>query len=192
MQRLFNRKEVPVARIDTLQSDESIFLFFGRVPSQGGGTLQDIWIGVRYLEQRWLEYMDIAQVVALTDLRPGRHVNVGHTAVTALESLVEDAVILAGNLFRQEVKEMREALEKQKAAHEAKLDQLTRKHHQRIEKVYATRRGLERVLSAQRDSELKQVDAWKRQFNEWYERNRNIDPNVEPQVRLVAVLCGSP
>ena len=190
MQRLFNRKEVPVAKIDTLMSGESIFLFFGRVPSQGGGTLKDIWVGVRYIGLEWLEYMGFEQVVKLTGLHSGRHVNTGTTDTEALKGLVGDAVILAGNLFRKEVREMRDALEEKKAAHEAQLDQLIARHHERIEKVYATRRGIERVLSAQRDSDLKQVDAWKQQFNEWYERNRNIDQNVDPQVRLVAVLCG--
>jgi len=67
---------------------------------------------------------------------------------------------------------------------------LCARHHTRIERRYAQRRGIERVLAAERQKEEATVERWRTEFWDWYERMRKTDEKLHPYCRLIAVLAG--
>ena len=192
MNRLFNRQEVPVARLQgQLRADESIFLFFGRIPNQEGSTLLDSWIGVRFQKEQFQGYMEIDEVLETTVLRPNRHVNTGEGQTDDLQLLVEEAVELAQSRFHAQVKTLTSMVDDQALEESVKLDLLCEKHYARIERKYAQRKGIQQVNEADRQRELETVARWRDEFWDWYERMRKTDEKLHPYCRLVAVLQGS-
>ena len=192
MNRMFQGKEVPVARVQgQFQADESLFLCFGRIPNQEGSTLLDSWIGVHFRESSFLGYMDIDEVLQKAELRPHRHVNAGADSADDLQPLVADAVARAQTRFHAQVQRLTDAIDTQALEEDEKLTQLCERHHARIERKYAQRKGIEQVNRAERQKERDAVKRWRDEFWDWYERMRRTDEKLHPYCRLVAVLRGS-
>ena len=192
MNRLFNRKEVPVAQLQgQLSGEESIFLCFGRIPNQAGSTLLDSWIGVLFRGQEFQRHMEIDEVLKVTELRSNQHVNVGEDQTGDLMQLVEQAVDLAQSRFHAQVENLISAVDGQMLVEAEHLDQLCDRHQVRIELKYAQRKGIQQVIEAERQSELDTVAQWRDEFWDWYERMRRTDEQIHPHCRLVAVLRGS-
>ena len=191
MNRLFNRKEVPVTQLqESLELDESIFLFFGRIPNQGGSTLLDSWIGVHFRDRKFTGYMTIEEVLFKAQLEPESLVNVGIVQVAGLQSMVGNAVEQAQSRFHEQVAELNDEIETQTLEEDEKLVQLCDKHHKRIQRRFAQRGGIERVIEAERQKELDTVENWRKDFWNWYERMRKTDEKLHPHCRLIAVFAG--
>ncbi len=192
MNRLFPRREIPVATLQgTLGANEAIFLCLGRIPNQAGSTLLDTWIGVCFQAGIFTGYMDIEKVLTVAGLQPDRHVNAGDDPVDHLQRLVPAAMEKAQARFHDQVKALRDEIDTQALEESEKLDALCKRHYDRIERKYAQRQGIARVLAAERQKELDQVERWRNEFWDWYERMRQTDANLEPQCRLIVVLQGS-
>lgn len=191
MSRLFSRREVPVAQLQgELETDEVLFLFFGRIPSQAGSTLLDSWIGVCFRDGVYRDCVDMDEVLARTALRPDGHVNAGDTQVDDLQALVVEAVDRAQTRFHEQVASLQGRIDSQTLEESERLDQLCNRHHQRIEERFAGRRGIQQVLVAERQREMDSVQQWHDEFWHWYERMRKTDERLHPHARLIAVLRG--
>ena len=191
MNRLFNRKEVPVARLqDSLEPDESIFLCFGRIPNQEGSTLLDSWIGVHFRSSEFTGYLTIAEVMSKSGLEPDRHINAGNVQVAGFQSMVEEAVELAQYRFHEQVEKLNDEIDTQALEESVKLDDLRDRHHRRIKVQFDQRRGIKRVLAAERQKEMDTVKQWSDDFWSWYERMRKADDKLHPHCRLITVLVG--
>ena len=192
MNRLFNRKEVPVAQLQgQLSAEESIFLCFGRIPNQEGSTLLDSWIGVLFRGREFQRHMEIDEVLKTGELRPNQHVNAGDDQTVDLLPLVEEAVEHAQSRFHAQVEHLINAVDDQALVEAENLDQLCDRHQVRIERKYAQRKGIQQVIQAERQRELDTVAQWRDEFWDWYERMRRTDEKIHPHCRLVAVLKGS-
>lgn len=191
MNRVFNRREVPVAYLDeTLDPNEAIFLFFGRIPNQAGSTLRDSWIGVRYREDEFHGCMTMAEILERAELRPDFHVNEGTASVSHLQVLVEDAVDKAQTRFHEEVQQLREKLDDQALKELANLEKLCRRHEDQIEQWYRRREGIQQVIDAEKQRREDEVQRWRNEFWSWFERMRQIESQLHPHTRLIAVLSG--
>ncbi len=193
MNQLFNRREVPVLLLDDrLAEGESIFLFFGRIPNQAGSTLLDSWIGVHYRNSEFTGCLDIDEVLNLTDLRPDALVNRGDFEVGHLQSRGAQAARRAEERFGQQVQELQDRFDARQLEEQERLDELSKRHLKLIEEWYRRRRGkgIAAVVEAEHHDRKAEVERWKDESWEWYERSQATDARLHPHPRLIAVLTG--
>ena len=85
---------------------------------------------------------------------------------------------------------MNDEIDTQALEEAEKLDDLRDKHHKRIDRQFGQRRGIKRVLAAERQKEVDTVKQWSDDFWSWYERMRKTDDRLHPHCRLITVLVG--
>ena len=71
-------------------------------------------------------------------------------------------------------------------------DELSKRHLKLIEGWYRRRRGkgIAAVVEAEHRDRKAEVERWKDESWEWYERSQATDARLHPHPRLIAVLTG--
>lgn len=182
---LFNRGQAPVIGIpEKLSIDETIFVISGSIPNQKSTPLVDEWFGLAYQDDKYVETIDMHEVIRRTGIRSNNLSNIDvitQDEICAAEKLRGDAVTHAqeflGRKFREYQNRMNPLLDEEVE----KLIALQEKHHEYYRMTFSEQgRKLE--------EKSRGVDKLFEEFISWVTETLTIQDN--PYIRIIAVLTG--
>ena len=182
---LFNRGQAPIIGIpEKLSIDEIIFVISGSIPNQKSTPLVDEWFGLVYQDDKYVETIDMHEVIRRTGIRSNNLSNIDvitQDEICAAEKLRGDAVTHAqeflGRKFREYQNRMNPLLDEEVE----KLIALQEKHHEYYRMTFSEQgRKLE--------EKSRGVDKLFEEFISWVTETLTIQDN--PYIRIIAVLTG--
>ncbi len=181
---LVGRNEAPVIGVKNfMQNNESIFIVEGSMPNERSAALVDDLFGIRYVDGKFVEILDINTVVNKTKINSellANELNVTDEMISVLSGYLEDVVSKAKEKLAESYKKYKEATDPLIDAEVDKLAELEEKH-----KDYQ----LSFFTDERRKSEAeRRVDELFDNFTKWVKETLDIRNN--PYIRILTVLTG--
>lgn len=181
---LIGRGEAPVIGVKNfMQSNESIFIVEGSMPNERSASLVDDMFGVRYVDGKFVEFLDINAVVNKTKINSdllANEQNVTDEMITDLSGLLEDVVFKAKEKLAESYRKYKETTDPLIDAEVDKLAELEEKHRDYQLSLFTDER---RKSEAER-----RVDELFDSFTKWVKETLDIRNN--PYIRIITVLTG--
>ena len=181
---LIGRGEAPVIGVKNfMQSNESIFIVEGSMPNERSAALVDDLFGIRYVDGKFVEFLDINVVVNKTKINSellANEKNVTDEMITALSGQLEDVVAKAKEKLAESYRKYKEATDPLIDAEVDKLAELEEKHRDYQLSLFTDER---RKSEAER-----RVDELFDSFTKWVKETLDIRNN--PYIRIITVLTG--
>lgn len=182
---LFDRGQAPMIGIpEKLSIDETIFVISGSIPNQKSTPLVDEWFGLVFSDGKYVETIDMHEVIRRTGIRSNRFVNIDairEEEICSAEALREEAVSHAREYLREKYQEYQNRINPLLDEEVEKLIALQEKHHQYYQLTFFEQ---ERKLEEKNRS----VDELFERFIAWVTETLTIQDN--PYIRIIAVLTG--
>ncbi len=181
---LIGRGEAPVIGVKNfMQSNESIFIIEGSMPNERSAALVDDMFGVRYVDGKFAEFLDINAVVNKTKINSellANEQNVTDEMISALSEQLEDVVAKAKEKLAESYRMYKESTDPLIDAEVDKLAELEEKHRDYQLSLFTDER---------RKSEAEhRVDELFDSFTKWVKETLDIRNN--PYIRIITVLTG--
>lgn len=181
---LVGRNEAPVIGVKNfMQNNESIFIVEGSMPNERSAALVDDLFGIRYVDGKFVEILDINTVVNKTKINSellANELNVTDEMISVLSGYIEDVVSKAKEKLAESYRKYKEATDPLIDAEVDKLTELEEKH-----KDYQ----LSFFTDERRKSEAeRRVDELFDNFTKWVKETLDIRNN--PYIRILTVLTG--
>lgn len=181
---LIGRGEAPVIGVKYfMQSNESIFIVEGSMPNERSAALVDDMFGVRYVDGKFVEFIDINTVVNKTKINSellANEKNVTDEMISELSQLLEDVVAKAKEKLAESYRKYKEATDPLIDAEIDKLADLEERHRDYQLSLFTDER---------RKSEARRrVDELFDNFTNWVKETLDIRNN--PYIRIITVLTG--
>lgn len=181
---LVGRGEAPVIGVKNfMQSNESIFIVEGSMPNERSAALVDELFGIRYVDGKFVEFLDINAVVNKTKINSellANEQNVTDEMISALSEQLEDVVAKAKEKLAESYHKYKEATDPLIDAEVDKLAELEEKHRDYQLSLFTDER---RKREAER-----RVDELFDSFTKWVKETLDIRNN--PYIRIITVLTG--
>ena len=181
---LIGRGEAPVIGVKNfMQPKESIFIVEGSMPNERSAALVDDMFGVRYVDGKFVEFLDINAVVNKTKINSellANEQNVTDEMISALSELLEDVVAKAKEKLAESYRMYKEATDPLIDAEVDKLAELEERHKDYQLSLFTDER---RKSEAER-----RVDELFGSFTKWVKETLDIRNN--PYIRIITVLTG--
>ncbi|EGC02171.1 DEAD/DEAH box helicase [Ruminococcus albus] len=181
---LIGRGEAPVIGVKNfMQPKESIFIVEGSMPNERSAALVDDLFGVRYVDGKFVEFLDINAVVNKTKINSellANEKNVTDEMITALSGQLEDVVAKAKEKLAESYRKYKEATDPLIDAEVDKLAELEERHKDYQLSLFTDER---RKSEAER-----RVDELFDSFTKWVKETLDIRNN--PYIRIITVLTG--
>ena len=181
---LIGRGEAPVIGVKNfMQSNESIFIVEGSMPNERSAALVDDMFGVRYVDGKFAEFLDINAVVNKTKINSellANEQNVTDEMISALSEQLEDVVAKAKEKLAESYRMYKESADPLIDAEVDKLAELEEKHRDYQLSLFTDER---RKSEAER-----RVDELFDSFTKWVKETLDIRNN--PYIRIITVLTG--
>ncbi len=181
---LIGRGEAPVIGVKNfMRSNESIFIVEGSMPNERSAALVDDLFGIRYVDGKFVEFLDINAVVNKTKINSellANEKNVTDEMITALSGQLEDVVAKAKEKLAESYRKYKEATDPLIDAEVDKLAELEEKHRDYQLSLFTDER---RKREAER-----RVDELFDSFTKWVKETLDIRNN--PYIRIITVLTG--
>lgn len=181
---LIGRGEAPVIGVKIfMQSNESIFIVEGSMPNERSAALVDDMFGVRYVDGKFAEFLDINAVVNKTKINSellANEQNVTDEMISALSEQLEDVVAKAKEKLAESYRMYKESTDPLIDAEVDKLAELEEKHRDYQLSLFTDER---RKSEAER-----RVDELFDSFTKWVKETLDIRNN--PYIRIITVLTG--
>ena len=181
---LVGRGEAPVIGVKNfMQPKESIFIVEGSMPNERSASLVDDMFGVRYVDGKFVEFLDINAVVNKTKINSdllANEQNVTDEMITDLSGLLEDVVSKAKEKLAESYRKYKETTDPLIDAEVNKLAELEEKHRDYQLSLFTDER---RKSEAER-----RVDELFDSFTKWVKETLDIRNN--PYIRIITVLTG--
>lgn len=181
---LIGRGEAPVIGVKNfMQSNESIFIVEGSMPNERSASLVDDMFGVRYVDGKFVEFLDINAVVNKTKINSellANEQNVTDEMISNLSGLIEDVVSKAKEKLAESYQKYKETTDPLIDAEVDKLAELEEKHRDFQLSLFTDER---RKSEAER-----RVDKLFNNFTKWVKETLDIRNN--PYIRIITVLTG--
>lgn len=181
---LIGRGEAPVIGVKNfMQSNESIFIVEGSMPNERSAALVDDMFGVRYVDGKFAEFLDINAVVNKTKINSellANEQNVTDEMISALSEQLEDVVAKAKEKLAESYRMYKESTDPLIDAEVDKLAELEEKHRDYQLSLFTDER---RKSEAER-----RVDELFDSFTKWVKETLDIRNN--PYIRIITVLTG--
>lgn len=182
---LFDRGQAPMIGIpEKLSIDETIFVISGSIPNQKSTPLVDEWFGLVFSDGKYVETIDMHEVIRRTGIRSNKFVNIDairEEEIYSAEALREEAVSHAREYLREKYQEYQNRINPLLDEEVEKLIALQEKHHQYYQLTFFEQ---ERKLEEKNRS----VDELFERFIAWVTETLTIQDN--PYIRIIAVLTG--
>ena len=182
---LFDRGQAPMIGIpEKLSIDETIFVISGSIPNQKSTPLVDEWFGLVFSDGKYVETIDMHEVIRRTGIRSNKFVNIDairEEEICSAEALREEAVSHAREYLREKYQEYQNRINPLLDEEVEKLIALQEKHHQYYQLTFFEQ---ERKLEEKNRS----VDELFERFIAWVTETLTIQDN--PYIRIIAVLTG--
>lgn len=181
---LIGRGEAPVIGVKSfMQSNESIFIVEGSMPNERSAALVDDLFGIRYVDGKFVEFLDINAVVNKTKINSellANEKNVTDEMLLALSGQLEDVVAKAKEKLADSYRKYKEATDPLIDAEVDKLAELEERHKDYQLSLFTDER---RKSEAER-----RVDELFNSFINWVKETLDIRNN--PYIRIITVLTG--
>ena len=181
---LIGRGEAPVIGVKNfMQSNESIFIVEGSMPNERSAALVDDMFGVRYVDGKFAEFLDINAVVNKTKINSellANEQNVTDEMISALSEQLEDVVAKAKEKLAESYRMYKESTDPLIDAEVDKLAELEEKHRDYQLSLFTDER---RKSEAER-----RVDELFVSLTIWVMETLDISNN--PYIRIITVLTG--
>lgn len=181
---LIGRGEAPVIGVKNFMlTNESIFIVEGSMPNERSAALVDDMFGIRYVDGKFVEFLDINAVVNKTKINSellANELNVTDELLSALSEQLEDVVAKAKEKLAESYRKYKEATDPLIDAEVDKLAELEEKHRDYQLSLFDDER---------RKSEAgRRVDELFNNFTEWVKET--LDIRNDPYIRIITVLTG--
>lgn len=181
---LIGRGEAPIIGVKNfMQINESIFIVEGSMPNERSAALVDDMFGVRYVDGKFAEFLDINAVVNKTKINSellANEQNVTDEMISALSEQLEDVVAKAKEKLAESYRMYKESTDPLIDAEVDKLAELEEKHRDFQLSLFTDER---RKSEAER-----RVDELFDSFTKWVKETLDIRNN--PYIRIITVLTG--
>ena len=181
---LIGRGEAPVIGVKNfMQANESIYIVEGSMPNERSAALVDELFGVRYIDGKFVEFLDINNVVSKTKINSeflANEQNVTDEIISVLSRQIEDVVAKAKIKLDESYKKYKEMTDPLIDAEIDKLAELEEKHRDYQLSLFADER---RKSEAER-----RVDDLFDNFTKWVKET--LDMRKDPYIRIISVLVG--
>lgn len=181
---LIGRGEAPIIGVKNfMQINESIFIVEGSMPNERSAALVDDMFGVRYVDGKFAEFLDINAVVNKTKINSellANEQNVTDEMISALSEQLEDVVAKAKEKLAESYRMYKESTDPLIDAEVDKLAELEEKHRNYQLSLFTDER---RKSEAER-----RVDELFDSFTKWVKETLDIRNN--PYIRIITVLTG--
>lgn len=181
---LIGRGEAPIIGVKYfMQINESIFIVEGSMPNERSAALVDDMFGVRYVDGKFAEFLDINAVVNKTKINSellANEQNVTDEMISALSEQLEDVVAKAKEKLAESYRMYKESTDPLIDAEVDKLAELEEKHRDYQLSLFTDER---RKSEAER-----RVDELFDSFTKWVKETLDIRNN--PYIRIITVLTG--
>ena len=181
---LIGRGEAPIIGVKNfMQINESIFIVEGSMPNERSAALVDDLFGVRYVDGKFAEFLDINAVVNKTKINSellANEQNVTDEMISALSEQLEDVVAKAKEKLAESYRMYKESTDPLIDAEVDKLAELEEKHRDYQLSLFTDER---RKSEAER-----RVDELFDSFTKWVKETLDIRNN--PYIRIITVLTG--
>ena len=181
---LIGRGEAPVIGVKNfMQANESIYIVEGSMPNERSAALVDELFGVRYIDGKFVEFLDINNVVSKTKINSeflANEQNVTDEIISVLSRQIEDVVAKAKIKLDESYKKYKEMTDPLIDAEIDKLAELEEKHRDYQLSLFADER---RKSEAER-----RVDELFDNFTKWVKET--LDIRKDPYIRIISVLVG--
>lgn len=181
---LIGRGEAPVIGVKNfMQTNESIFIVEGSMPNERSAALVDDLFGIRYVDSKFVEFLDINTVVNRTKINSeflANELNVTDEMISDLSDLLEDVVAKAKEKLAESYREYKKTTDPLIDAEVDKLAELEEKHRDYQLSLFTDER---RKSEAER-----RVDELFDSFIQWVKETLDIRNN--PYIRIITVLTG--
>ncbi len=181
---LIGRGEAPVIGVKNfMKANESIFIVEGSMPNERSAALVDDMFGVRYVDGKFVEFLDINTVVNKTKINSellANELNVTDEMISALSGQLEDVVSKAKEKLAESYRKYKETTDPLIDAEVDKLAELEEKHRDYQLSLFTDER---RKSEAER-----RVDELFNSFTKWVKEALDIRNN--PYIRIITVLTG--
>lgn len=178
------RGEAPIIGVKNfMQINESIFIVEGSMPNERSAALVDDMFGVRYVDGKFAEFLDINAVVNKTKINSellANEQNVTDEMISALSEQLEDVVAKAKEKLAESYRMYKESTDPLIDAEVDKLAELEEKHRDYQLSLFTDER---RKSEAER-----RVDELFDSFTKWVKETLDIRNN--PYIRIITVLTG--
>lgn len=181
---LIGRGEAPVIGVKNfMQSNENIFIVEGSMPNERSAALVDDLFGIRYVDGKFVEFLDINAVVNKTKINSellANEQNVTDEMISALSEQLEDVVAKAKEKLAESYRKYKDATDPLIDAEVDKLAELEERHKDYQLSLFTDER---RKSEAER-----RVDELFDNFTKWVKETLDIRNN--PYIRIITVLTG--
>lgn len=181
---LIGRGEAPIIGVKNfMQINESIFIVEGSMPNERSAALVDDMFGVRYVDGKFAEFLDINAVVNKTKINSellANEQNVTDEMISALSEQLEGVVAKAKEKLAESYRMYKESTDPLIDAEVDKLAELEEKHRDYQLSLFTDER---RKSEAER-----RVDELFDSFTKWVKETLDIRNN--PYIRIITVLTG--
>ena len=181
---LIGRGEAPVIGVKNfMQPKESIFIVEGSMPNERSAALVDDLFGIKYVDGKFVEFLDINAVVNKTKINSellANEQNVTDEMISALSGQLEDVVAKAKEKLAESYHKYKEATDPLIDAEVDKLAELEERHKDYQLSLFTDER---RKSEAER-----RVDELFDSFTKWVKETLDIRNN--PYIRIITVLTG--
>ena len=181
---LIGRGEAPIIGVKNfMQINESIFIVEGSMPNERSAALVDDMFGVRYVDGKFAEFLDINAIVNKTKINSellANEQNVTDEMISALSEQLEDVVAKAKEKLAESYRMYKESTDPLIDAEVDKLAELEEKHRDYQLSLFTDER---RKSEAER-----RVDELFDSFTKWVKETLDIRNN--PYIRIITVLTG--
>lgn len=181
---LFGRGEAPLLGINTLNSNEVIFIIAGTIPNRKSTPLVDEWFALEFVDSSFTKKLSMNDMIQKTGIRQDELPNTNSlseedvkSATSLLPKAIEEAQKILNGYFEEYNNRMNPMIDEE-------LDKLTelQKRHKDYQRTLFS--DDERFKS---EAERK-IDALFNNFTEWVTDSLTIQNN--PYIRVIAVLKG--
>ena len=163
---------------------EMIFVISGSIPNQKSTPLVDEWFGLVFIDGKYVETIDMHEVIRRTGIRNGTLANIDavtESKIAEAESLREVAVAHAREFLGKKFREYQNRMNPLLNEEVDKLADLQVKHHNYYQQTLFEH---ERKLEEKERS----VDELFEEFINWVTETLTIQDN--PYIRIITVLTG--
>ncbi|MBQ3322234.1 MAG: SWF/SNF helicase family protein, partial [Firmicutes bacterium] len=182
---LFDRGQAPIVGLSgSISMGEMIFVISGSIPNQKSTPLVDEWFGLVFIDGKYVETIDMHEVIRRTGIRNGTLANIDavtESKIAEAESLREVAVAHAREFLGKKFREYQNRMNPLLNEEVDKLADLQVKHHNYYQQTLFEH---ERKLEEKERS----VDELFEEFINWVTETLTIQDN--PYIRIITVLTG--
>jgi len=182
---LFNRGEAPLVGLTgNIPVGEMIFVISGSIPNEKSTPLVDEWFGLVFRDGKYIEIIDMHEVIRRTGIRNGNISNV--------DAITEDDIVAAEGLRNEAVAHAREYLGEKYRNYQSRMEPLLDEEVDKLITLQDKHKQYYQLTLFEQKRKLEEkersVDELFEEFIKWVTETLTIQDN--PYIRIITVLTG--